>query len=151
MFYSLAWGHIPYILSSECSPNHVRSLVMALALMLQWLCNFAIAKLTPIMLADITWGTFVVFGACCTLMAVFAVVFVPETKNVPLETVHLLFQGDVVRGAVRDINPRWQRATALRKVHLTAGHGRSGYQSDGESDVKDGSTTIEVVEGRLGA
>ena len=147
-FYSLAWGHIPYILSSECSPNHVRALVMAAALMLQWLCNFAIAKLTPIMLANITWATFLVFGMSCILMATFAAIFVPETKNVPLETVHLLFEGKtsaVVRNAIKDIRPKHQRANELRERHLVS-HSAEDMASSGDNEDVEKSTGTRQVE-----
>lgn len=39
VFYSFGWGPIPFVLSSECAPNHVRSLIMALALMTQWVSH----------------------------------------------------------------------------------------------------------------
>ena len=54
---------------------------MAAALMTQWLFNFVIAKLTPIMLDRITYGTFLVFGSACIVMVVYAVLCVPETKG----------------------------------------------------------------------
>lgn len=50
VFYSFGWGPIPFVLASECAPNHVRSLIMAAALMTQWLFNFIIAKITPVSL-----------------------------------------------------------------------------------------------------
>ncbi|KAF2090704.1 MFS quinate transporter-like protein QutD [Saccharata proteae CBS 121410] len=118
VFYSFGWGPIPYVLSSECSPNHVRSLIMAAALMIQWLMNFVIAKITPIMLANITYGTFLLFGACCICMLIYAVFCVPETKNVPLESVYLLFEGDIVKGATRDTLPRLTRSKELRDSFL---------------------------------
>lgn len=49
--------------------------------MTQWLFNFVIAKLTPIMLAQIKYGTFLVFGSACIVMVVYAVLCVPETKG----------------------------------------------------------------------
>lgn len=114
VFYSFGWGPIPYVLSSECSPNHLRSLAMALALMMQWLMNFVISKITPYLLADITYGTFLLFGACCVGMTVYAVVCVPETKGVPLEQVHLLFDGAIIKGCIRDTIPRLSRAREWR-------------------------------------
>lgn len=95
-------------------PNHVRSLTMAAALMTQWLFNFVIAKLTPIMLARITYGTFLLFGTFCLIMVAFVIVCVPETKGVPLESIHLLFEGSIVKGAVRDTVPKWTRAKGLK-------------------------------------
>lgn len=92
---------------------------MAATLMTQWLFNFVIAKLTPIMLADITFGTYLLFGACCVLMLLYAVFCVPETKGVPLESVGLLFEGSIVAGATMD-TCSGARARKLRDQHLEA-------------------------------
>jgi SP family sugar:H+ symporter-like MFS transporter len=56
VFYSFGWGPTPFILSSECAPNHVRSLIMAAALMTQWLFNFVIAvsELYPFSVSSLT-------------------------------------------------------------------------------------------------
>jgi len=92
---------------------------MAAALMTQWLFNFVIAKLTPIMLAKITYGTFLLFGACCICMALYAVFCVPETKNVPLESIQLLFEGNIIKGCTMDMVPRHSRARKLQDHHRT--------------------------------
>ncbi|KAF2625771.1 general substrate transporter [Macroventuria anomochaeta] len=117
VFYSFGWGPIPFVLSSECAPNHVRSLIMAAALMTQWLFNFVIAKITPIMLADITYGTFLLFGACCIIMGIYTIFCVPETKGVPLESIHLLFEGNIVAGCVKDAVPAMSRAKKIKNTH----------------------------------
>ncbi|KAF2719645.1 general substrate transporter [Polychaeton citri CBS 116435] len=115
VFFSFGWGPIPYVLSAECSPNHVRSLVMAAALMTQWLVNFVIAKITPIMLQDITYGTFLIFGTCCVLMVIYTIVCVPETKGIPLEFISQLFvEGSIIKGAIRDTIPKYSRARTLQ-------------------------------------
>jgi len=119
VFYSFGWGPTPFILSSECSPNHVRSLVMAASLMTQWLFNFVIAKITPIMLSDITYGTFLLFGVLCILMGIWTVFCVPETKGVPLESIGELFEGSIIKGCVLDTFPKTSRAKKLRDHHIT--------------------------------
>lgn len=142
VFYSFGWGPIPYVLSSECSPNHVRSLIMAASLMTQWLFNFVIAKLTPIMLDRITYGTFLLFGACCILMLLYAVFFVPETKGVPLESINLLFNEDIVAGATKDTIPRFSRARKMQAHHLASGP-RNGEQ--GGKDLDDEERESQAV------
>lgn len=168
VFYSFGWGPIPFILSSECSPNHgtfipagflelhntnistVRSLVMAAALMTQWLFNFVIAKITPIMLDDIGYGTFLLFGACCIIMLFYAILCVPETKGVPLESVNLLFDGNIIAGATKDTIPRYSRAKKLQNHHL--GSDDDGWVDSAKS-VDDGneepgkSANVRHVEG----
>lgn len=93
---------------------------MAASLMTQWLFNFVIAKLTPIMLDSITYGTFLLFGACCILALLYAVFFVPETKGVPLESINLLFKDNIIAGATKDTIPRFSRARKMQAHHLTS-------------------------------
>ena len=126
-------------MSAECAPNSVRSLILAVALMTQWLFNFVIAKITPIMLADITYGTYLLFGSCCVLMVLFTVICVPETKNVPLESIHLLFEEDIFRGAIRDTFPGRARSKALQA------HSHVRAEEIADTDVESG----KVVEQRL--
>lgn len=106
---------------------------MAASLMTQWLFNFIIAKLTPIMLAQITYGTYLLFGACCVLMLAYAVFCVPETKGVPLESVGLLFEGNIIAGATKDTVSR-ARAKKLRDHHL----------------ARPGSRPVDIDDGKLG-
>lgn len=82
------------------------------------LFNFVIAKLTPIMLADITYGTFLLFGSCCIIMGFYTVLCVPETKGVPLESIHILFEGNIVAGCVKDTFPATSRAKKIKNTHF---------------------------------
>ena len=92
---------------------------MAAALMTQWLFNFVIAKITPLMLAHITYGTFLLFGTMCIIMCVWTVLCVPETKGVRLESIGELFEGNIIRGCIRDTIPRHSRARQLKDHHRT--------------------------------
>jgi hypothetical protein len=47
---------------------------------LNWTLNAVIGKLSPIMLATSTFGTYVFFGSWCLLAAIFCHLFVLETK-----------------------------------------------------------------------
>lgn len=143
VFYSFGWGPIPFILSAESVPNHLRSLVMALALMTQWLINFVIAKITPIMLSDITYGTFLLFGCTCALSCLYAIFCVPETRKVPLESVHLLFEGGIIKGCFNDLFPSRTRACKLQKhSHVVHDHLTSDDEGDACVDAK---TKIEAA------
>lgn len=116
---------------------------MSAALMTQWLFNFVIAKITPIMLANITYGTFLLFGAFCVVMLLYAVFCVPETKGVPLESVNLLFEGNIIAGATKDTIPSSSRARTLQAHSLVTGGVRWG--DDGGKAVED----VEQDEGHV--
>ncbi|ESZ94407.1 hypothetical protein SBOR_5200 [Sclerotinia borealis F-4128] len=137
VFYSFGWGPIPFVLSSECSPNHLRSFSMALAIAVQWLFNFVISKITPFLLSGITYGTFLLFGSCCVLMTIYAVVCVPETMNVPLERIHELFEGQVIKGAFRDTMPRYRRSNLLREMRRDGEEEEVGL-GKGKGDAENG-------------
>jgi len=95
--------------------------------MTQWLFNFVIAKITPIMLADITYGTFLLFGSLCIVMGVYTIFFVPETKGVPLESIHMLFEDNIIKGAFMDTFPGKSRAKGLQN-----------HQNANDADSMDG-------------
>lgn len=145
VFYSFGWGPIPFILSAESAPNHVRSLVMALALMTQWLFNFVIAKITPIMLSNITYGTFLLFGVACTFACLYSIFCVPETRNVPLESVYLLFEGSIIKGCVNDVFPSRTRARKLQNhSHDVHNHYTSDNEGDGSIDVENKKDAVHI-------
>lgn len=70
------------------------------------------------MLADITYGTFLLFGACCIIMGVYTIFCVPETKGVPLESIHILFEDSIVAGCVKDTFPATSRAKKIQNMHF---------------------------------
>lgn len=65
------------------------------------------------MLDTITYGTFLVFGCACIVMVIYAIMCVPETKGMPLESIYMLFEGNIIAGATRDTIPRYSRAKHL--------------------------------------
>jgi hypothetical protein len=55
------------------------------------MCNFIIGLVTPDMLAQIKWGTYIFFAAFCFLAGGFTYFFVPETRGKTLEDMDLVF------------------------------------------------------------
>ncbi|KAL9538381.1 hypothetical protein MBANPS3_010976 [Mucor bainieri] len=53
--------------------------------------NAIIGKITPLMIADISYGTFFFYGACCLTMGLVVYVFLPETKGRSLEEMDEIF------------------------------------------------------------
>ncbi|KAJ0109470.1 uncharacterized protein J7T55_000395 [Diaporthe amygdali] len=91
IFYGFSWNGIPWIFASEVLPNRVRTLGMMCAVCMQWLAQFIVVYSLPYMVARITYGTFIFFGSCTIMAFLFAFLFVPETKGVPLEDMDIIF------------------------------------------------------------
>ncbi|KII85074.1 hypothetical protein PLICRDRAFT_178829 [Plicaturopsis crispa FD-325 SS-3] len=102
IFYCVGWGPVPWVVASEVAPNHVRAAAMSVAIGVNWLFSFTISKITPIMLNKITYGTFLLFGFLCLIMAAWAYVFLPECKGYALEDVKYLFEKDMTLRALED-------------------------------------------------
>lgn len=102
IFYCIGFGPNPWVVAGEVAPNHVRGAAMSLAIGVNWLFTFTIARVTPNMLEEITYGTFLVFGMCCMLMSAWVYFCLPETKGYALEDIRFLFEKDVVVRALED-------------------------------------------------
>ena len=83
------------------------------------------------MLNRITCGTFFVFGSVCIIIVVYAVLYVPETKGVPLESIYKLFEGNIVAGVV----PRFSRVKHL--AYSSNGGDSGGRYYDEDDDYEE--------------
>lgn len=95
VFYGASWNGIPWLFTSEVLPTRVRTLGMTICVCWQWLSQFIVVYSLPYMIKGIGYGTFLFFGCCTALAFLFAYLFVPETKQVMMEDMELLFGPDV--------------------------------------------------------
>ncbi|KAI0342634.1 general substrate transporter [Trametopsis cervina] len=142
VFYCVGWGPLPWVVAAEVAPNHVRTAALAVAIGVNWLFSFTVSKLTPIMMNEIKYGTYLTFGSFCILMAIWAYFFLPETKGYALEDVRFLFDDDVMVRALQDapggrLFLRGRTAVPVEQLKRAAENDmRSESESDGEKDVK---------------
>ncbi|KAJ7784287.1 general substrate transporter [Mycena metata] len=125
VFYCIGWGPLPWIVAAEVAPNHLRTAVMSIAIGVNWLFSLTISKLTPIMLNELGYGTFLIFGFCCLLMAFWAWLCLPETAGYGLEEIGLLFERDVILRSLQDapggrLFIRGRRAAPIGKLPSAA-------------------------------
>lgn len=102
VFYCIGWGPVPWVVASEVAPNHVRTAALSIAIAINWLFSFTISRITPIMLEKITYGTFLLFGICCLVMAVWAYFLLPETQGIALEDIKWLFEEGMIVRSLQD-------------------------------------------------
>ncbi|KAF3040757.1 hypothetical protein E8E12_009101 [Didymella heteroderae] len=91
--WSLGLCTIPYIYGAEIFPTKTRSLAYASTMGLHWFFQFAVVRVTPVMLAALDkWGAYVFWSMICTIGTVLLGLWAPETKGVPLERMQELFE-----------------------------------------------------------
>ncbi|CEG81043.1 hypothetical protein RMATCC62417_15292 [Rhizopus microsporus] len=89
--YECSWGPIVWIVCSEIYPTRLRAISLSITTAFNWAMNATLAKVTPIMMTNITYGTYFFFGAMAVVMGAFAYVFLPETRGRSLEEIDALF------------------------------------------------------------
>lgn len=91
LIYGNTYSPLGWALPSEVFPNALRSKGVALSTCVNWLSNFIVGIVTPVMMANIGYGTYVFFAACCVLAGTWAFFLVPETTGRTLEQIDEVF------------------------------------------------------------
>lgn len=94
--YAVGWSiglcTIPYIYGTEIFPTKVRSFAYATTMGLHWFWQFAVVRVTPVMLVSLDkWGAYVFWAVICAVGMVVLGVWAPETKGVEVERMRELF------------------------------------------------------------
>lgn len=93
-FFACCIGPVFWTLVPEIFPNDVRGAAMTVPVLLQWLANAAVILLFPLVFhrAGKTF-TFGFFALMAFAQGIFTWLYVPETKNMPLEEIQMYWTG----------------------------------------------------------
>ncbi|XXH05309.1 hypothetical protein Hte_011734 [Hypoxylon texense] len=89
--FGYSWGPCSWIIVAEIWPLSSRAYGTSLGASSNWMNNFIVGQVTPIMLSKIGYGTYVLFGLLTFMGAGFIWFFVPETKRLTLEEMDVIF------------------------------------------------------------
>ncbi|KAJ3085910.1 hypothetical protein HK102_013694 [Quaeritorhiza haematococci] len=91
LFFASTWGPVVWVYQSEIFPLRIRAKGTGVATVANWSWNAVIAKVTPLVLARIDFYTYTIFGSMGMAMAIFTILFVPETMGKSLEEMDEVF------------------------------------------------------------
>ncbi|ODQ79587.1 hypothetical protein BABINDRAFT_161972 [Babjeviella inositovora NRRL Y-12698] len=91
--FGYSWGPIGWLYPAEIYPLSIRAKGVSLSTACNWLFNFIVGQMTPILQETISWRLYLIPGVCCLVSAVVVFRYFPETKGVDLEEVGSLFDG----------------------------------------------------------
>jgi len=89
--FAMAWGPVVWVYQSEIFPPRAAAKGTSCGTVSNWLWNAIISKVIPLVMLRINFYTYLIFGGFCTAMAVYTVVFIPETKGKNLDEIDGLF------------------------------------------------------------
>lgn len=80
-----SWGPLGWLVPSEIFPLEIRSAGQSINVVVNFFFTFIVAQLFLSMLCHFKAGIFFFFGGWVVVMTIFVYLFLPETKNMPLE------------------------------------------------------------------
>jgi sugar porter (SP) family MFS transporter len=90
-FFGATWLPLPWLYPAEVNPVKTRGKANAVSTCVNWLFNFLIVMVTPIMVTNIGWGTYLFFAAVNACFIPVIYFFYPETARRSLEEIDLIF------------------------------------------------------------
>lgn len=93
IFFSPGMGTVPWIVNSEIYPLRFRGVCGGIAATANWISNLIVAQtfLTLTEAIGTAW-TFLLFGVIAVAGLFFVLIFVPETKGLPIEEVEKMLE-----------------------------------------------------------
>jgi sugar porter (SP) family MFS transporter len=90
-FFGATWLPLPWLYPAEVNPVKTRGKANAVSTCVNWTFNFLIVMVTPIMVANIGWGTYLFFAAMNASFIPVIYFFYPETARRSLEEIDIIF------------------------------------------------------------
>jgi len=105
--FAWSWGPLGWLVPSEIFPLEIRPAGQSINVSVNMLFTFCIAQAFLTMLCHLKFGLFYFFAGWVVIMTVFIGFFLPETKNVPIEEMVLVWKSHWF----------WKRFIADEDVH----------------------------------
>lgn len=93
-FFGFAWGPVPWLLASEIAPQTCRSLISSCSTAVNWLSNFIVGYITPILQDKIHYKFYIFPMVFCAVSFYVVKYYYPETKGLHLEDMASVFNDD---------------------------------------------------------
>lgn len=90
-FFGATWLPLPWLYPAEINPLRTRARANAVSTISNWLFNFLIVMVTPVMIDSIHWGTYLFFAVANACFIPIIYFFYPETAKRSLEEIDILF------------------------------------------------------------
>lgn len=90
--FAWSWGPLGWLVPSEIFPLEIRSAAQSVNVSVNMLFTFLVAQVFLNMLCHMKFGLFLFFGGFVLIMTIFIYFFLPETKNIPIEEMHMVWK-----------------------------------------------------------
>lgn len=101
LIHGMSINSVPWVYVPEILPLEARTKGTAIGVSSNWLWNFTVVMITPVIINRIQWKAYLIFMITNLLFIPIIYFFYPETSNLRLEDIDLIFSrgGDPVKQA----------------------------------------------------
>ncbi|XP_039053176.1 sugar transport protein 5 isoform X2 [Hibiscus syriacus] len=87
-----SWGPLSWLVPSEIFPIKIRPTGQSISVAVNFATTFVLSQTFLTMLCHFKYGTFLFYAAWNALMTIFVVLFLPETKGIPLDCMNSVWE-----------------------------------------------------------
>ncbi|KAA8528272.1 hypothetical protein F0562_035627 [Nyssa sinensis] len=87
-----SWGPLTWLIPSEIFPMKIRTTGQSISIAMQFVTTFVLSQTFLTMLCHFKYGAFLFYAGWLAAMTIFVVLFVPETKGIPLNSVYAVWE-----------------------------------------------------------
>nr|GMD11448.1 sugar carrier protein C-like [Ipomoea batatas] len=89
--FAWSWGPLGWLVPSEIFPLEIRSAAQSINVSFNMIFTFVVAQVFLNMLCHLKFGLFIFFACFVLIMTVFIYFLLPETKNIPIEDMSVVW------------------------------------------------------------
>ncbi|XP_009761332.1 sugar transport protein 12-like [Nicotiana sylvestris] len=90
--FAWSWGPLGWLVPSEIFPLEIRSAAQSINVSVNMIFTFIVAQVFLTLLCHLKFGLFIFFAFFVFVMTIFIYFFLPETKNVPIEEMVIVWK-----------------------------------------------------------
>ncbi|RDW67730.1 proliferating cell nuclear antigen [Coleophoma cylindrospora] len=105
LIFGATWGSIPWGVPSEIFSGTLRAKGNAISICSNWMNNFIVVLITPLLITRSEWGAYLFFALCCLLSGIWVFCFLPETNGHTIEEMDRVFQ-DLANSEAEELRRR---------------------------------------------
>lgn len=93
--YATSWGVIAWVYPAELFPMPIRSKAISITTASNWLFNYLISLLSPILMQQLNWGLYIILASFSIIMVLSVYFYYPETCGYSLEEIDANFNNNL--------------------------------------------------------
>uniref|UniRef100_A0A5B7BSY0 Putative sugar transport protein 5 n=1 Tax=Davidia involucrata TaxID=16924 RepID=A0A5B7BSY0_DAVIN len=87
-----SWGPLTWLIPSEIFPMKIRTTGQSISIAVQFAVTFVLSQTFLTMLCHFRYGAFLFYAGWLVVMTIFVLLFVPETKGIPLNSMYEVWE-----------------------------------------------------------